>query len=464
MRIHYLGAARTTTGSMYLVEVNQQRILLECGLYQGRRSLAMEKNRNFTFDPAQLDCAVVSHAHIDHVGNFPNLCKRGFTGNIYSTFATRDLAAIMLVDSAEIQRADAEYVSKRRAKQGLPPVDPLYTGIDAEKAIRQFVSFNYDRTMPIANGVSVTFRDAGHILGSAQVVLDIRENDRKYRFLFSGDVGRPGQDILRDPDVVEDVDFLQIESTYGNREHHDAANSLTELERLVGDALKRGGKVIIPAFSVGRTQQLVYELHKLVDARRMPVVPMFVDSPLSVNATEVFRLHPECFDEETYHFLQEHGSPFGLSNLTYIRDVAQSKALNTLAGPAVIISASGMAEAGRVRHHLANHGGDANNLILFVGYCAESTLGAQILAGVNPVNIHGEPKMLKAQIAQVDSFSGHASRSELLAYFRRLTGAMKKITVVHGEEGSSLAFADALRLERPQAEVIVPTLGQVVEF
>ena len=260
------------------------------------------------------------------------------------------------------------------------------------------------------------------------------------------------------------MDFLQIESTYGNREHHDAANSLEDLERLVGGALKRGGKVIIPAFSVGRTQQLVYEFHKLVDAGRLPVVPMFVDSPLSVNATEVFRLHPECFDEETYRFLHEHGSPFGLSNLTYIRDVAQSKALNTLPGPAVIISASGMAEAGRIRHHLVNHGGDANNLILFVGFCAESTLGAQILAGVNPVNIHGEPKTLRAQIAQVDSFSGHAGRSELLAYFRQITGDLKKITVIHGEETAALSFGEALRLERPNAEVIVPTPGQIVEF
>ena len=328
MRIQYLGATRTTTGSMYLVEVNQQRILLECGLFQGRRSEVMERNRRFTFDPARIDCAIASHAHIDHVGNFPNLCKQGFSGNIYSTFATRDLAAIMLVDSAEVQRADAEYVSQKRAKQGLPKVEPLYSGMDAEKAIRQFVSFNYDRTMPVGDGVSVTFRDAGHILGSAQVQLDVREAGRKFRFLFSGDVGRPGQDILRDPEAVADVDFLQVESTYGNRDHHDATNSLDELERLVGGTLRRGGKVIIPAFSVGRTQQLVYGFHKLVDAGRLPVVPMFVDSPLSVNATEVFRLHPECFDEETYRFLQEHGSPFGLSNLRPFALIAVVSSLN----------------------------------------------------------------------------------------------------------------------------------------
>lgn len=464
MRIHHLGAARTTTGSMYLIEVNGQRILLECGLFQGRRTEALERNRNFTFDPAALHCAVLSHAHIDHVGNFPNLCRKGFTGNIYSTFATRDLAAIMLVDSAEIQRSDAEYVSQKRAKLGLPKVEPLYDAIDAEKAIRQFVSFNYGRPMAIADGVSITFRDAGHILGSAQVVFDIREANRSFRFLFSGDVGRPGQDILRDPESVENVDFLQIESTYGDREHHDAANSLDELERLVGGALKRGGKVIIPAFSVGRTQQLVFEFNKLIAAGRLPVVPMFVDSPLSVNATEVFRLHPECFDEETYRFLQEEGSPFGFSNLTYIRDVAQSKALNEFKGPCVIISASGMAEAGRVRHHINNHGGDPINLILFVGFCAEHTLGAQILAGKNPVNIHGEPKTLRAQVARIDAFSGHAGHSELLAYFRRITGDIKKITVVHGDEIPALTFGEALKRERPQAEVIVPVPGQVVEF
>ncbi len=464
MRIHYLGAARTTTGSMYLLEVNRQRILLECGLYQGRREDAVERNRSFTFDPATIDCAVVSHAHIDHVGNFPNLCKKGFDGNIYSTFATRDLAAIMLADSAEVQRADAEYVTQQRAKKGLPAIEPLYSGIDAEKAIRQFVAFNYDRPLPLGDGVTLTFKDAGHILGSAQVLLDIRESDRKYRFLFSGDIGRPNQDILRDSAPIENVDFLQIESTYGDREHLDLANSLDELERLVGGALKRGGKVIIPAFSVGRTQQLVFEFHKLIDAGRLPVVPMFVDSPLSVNATEVFRLHPECFDEETYKYLHEHGNPFGFANLTYIRDVGQSKTLNDLKVPCVIISASGMAEAGRIRHHLANHAGNPDNLILFVGYCAEQTLGAQILAGRNPVNIHGTPITIRAQVARIDSFSGHAGYSELLTYFRRLTGDLKKITVIHGDEIPALNFGEALRRERPTAEVIVPTPGQVVDF
>ena len=260
------------------------------------------------------------------------------------------------------------------------------------------------------------------------------------------------------------MDFLQIESTYGDREHHDPANSLDELERLAGGTLKRGGKVIIPAFSVGHTQQLVYEFLKLIDAGRLPVVPMFVDSPLSVNATEVFRLHPKCFDEETYRFLQENGNPFGFANLTYLREVTHSKALNALPGPAVIISASGMAEAGRIRHHLTNHGGNPANRILFVGFCAEPTLGAQILAGKNPVNIHGEPQTIRAQVARIDAFSGHAGHSELLEYFRRITGDVRKITVVHGDEIPSTTFGEALRQERPGIEVIVPVQGQVVEF
>ena len=299
MRIHFHGATRTTTGSMYLLEVNGQRLLLECGLYQGRRDESIERNSRFPFDPKSVDAAILSHAHIDHCGNFPNLCKQGFTGNIYSTFATRDLASIMLEDSASIQEADAQFVSKKRAKHGKPPVLPLYSATDAERATRQFVAINYDRPMPVADGVTVTFRDAGHILGSAQVVLDVREGGRKFRYLFSGDIGRPGQEILRTAQPVENVDFLQIESTYGNRVHSSPVDARDELCQLVAGTVNRGGKVIIPAFSVGRTQQIVYALNQLTDAGKLPRVPIYVDSPLSVNATEIFRLHPECFDDQT---------------------------------------------------------------------------------------------------------------------------------------------------------------------
>jgi metallo-beta-lactamase family protein len=366
----------------------------------------------------------------------------------------------MLEDSAEIQRADAEYVSKKRAKKGLPPVEPLYTATDADKAVRQFVSINYDRSFPVIDGVSVTFRDAGHILGAAQVVLDIRERERRFRYLFSGDIGRGDDDILRDPQPVEDVDYLQIESTYGGREHSPKHNAKEEVGRLVRDTLEKEGKVIIPAFSVGRTQQIVYNLHQLADAGHLPEVPIFVDSPLSVNATEVYRLHPECFNDEIYHFLREKTNPFGMENLTYIRELAHSMKLNGLKEPAIIISASGMCEAGRIRHHLKNHIGRAENLVLFIGYCAEHTLGAQILSGQNPVSIFGEPHEVRARVASIDAFSGHADKNELRRYVEALTGDVKKIFVVHGEDSQCMAFVETLKAMKPGADVQAPEYKQ----
>ena len=464
MNVRFLGATRTTTGSMYLVEVGNRSMLLECGLFQGRRDESLERNRDFPFDPATLDCVVLSHAHIDHCGNLPNLRKRGFTGNVYSTFATRDLASIMLADSAHIQEYDAKFVSKRRAKKGLPPVEPLYGLRDAEQVIRQFVAIDYDRPIPVMEGVTVTFRDAGHILGSAQVVLDVTEEGRSFRYLFSGDIGRGGDEILRDPQVVEGVDFLQIESTYGGRLHGKRGDSNETMAEAVCETIERGGKVIIPAFSVGRTQLVVYTLHQLTLEGRIPEVPIFVDSPLSVNATEVFRLHPECFNEGIYQFLQETANPFGMEHLTYIRQVKRSMELNEMKGAAIIISSSGMCEAGRIRHHLANHIGNANNLVLFVGYCAMNTLGSRIVAGDESVRIFGDPYKVRAQVKSIDSFSGHADRDELLAYFKALGGDIKKICVIHGEEEQSLSFAELLREERPGVDVIVPELGQKVTF
>ncbi|MEP6662113.1 MAG: MBL fold metallo-hydrolase [Verrucomicrobiota bacterium] len=463
MQIHFLGATRTTTGSMYLLEVNGKKLLLECGLFQGRRDESLERNRRFPFDSKTIDVVVLSHAHIDHCGNLPNLCRQGFEGNIFCTFATRDLAAIMLEDSANIQQSDAEFISRKRAKKNLPPIEPLYSSTDAEKAIRQFVTVGYDRPISVSDGVTVTFVDAGHILGSAQVVLDIQENGRKFRYLFSGDVGRGHDDILRDPVPVEGVDFLQVESTYGAREHVSPHSANEEVARLVSQTIARNGKVIIPAFSVGRTQSIVYTLHQLIEAKQLSPLPIYVDSPLSVNATEVHRLHPECFNDAIYKFLREKSNPFGMENLTYIREVAHSMKLNDLKDPAIIISASGMAEAGRIRHHLKNNIGNPNNLILFIGYCAEHTLGAQILSGKPVVNIFGEPHQVRAQIASLDSFSGHADKSELEQYVRALQGDIKKIFVVHGEESQALAFGETLRGIKPAAEVTVPVYQQIAE-
>ena len=448
---------------MFLLEVNDRRILLECGMFQGRRGESIERNRNFPFDPARLDAVILSHAHIDHTGNLPNLVRQGFEGSIYCTFATRDLASIMLQDSAHIQKYDAQYVSKKRKKKGLPPVEPLYNDVDAEMAMRQFVAVGYDRPLLVVDGVTVTFVDAGHILGSAQVVLDIREGGRKYRYLFSGDVGRGDHEILRDPQPVENVDFLQIESTYGNRLHEPKEGAMEEVLQIVKRTLDISGKVIIPAFSVGRTQAIVYTLNQLTLDGKLPRIPIYVDSPLSVNATEIFRLHPECFNESIYEFLREKANPFGMENLTYIRQVEKSMELNELKTSAIIISSSGMCEGGRIRHHLKNNIGDPKNLILFIGFCAEHTLGAQILSGREEVNIFGDPYKLRAKVARIDSFSGHADKAELSRYVQNLTGDIKKIFVCHGEEASSLAFGETLRELKPKAEVCVPVLLQKEE-
>jgi metallo-beta-lactamase family protein len=464
MKFHFLGATRTTTGSMYLLEVNGRRLLLECGLFQGHRDESIQRNCCFPFDPRQLDAVVLSHAHIDHAGNLPNLVKQGYAGPIHCTPATRDLCGIMLVDSAHIQTDDAAFVSKKRARQKLPPVEPLYAIADAEKTVRLFVAADYGQPFEPVPGVTVTFRDAGHILGAAQVVLDIQEGNRKFRWLFSGDIGRGGDEILRDPEPVENVDYLQIESTYGGREHAVRQDADAIVCRLVSEALQKKGKVIIPSFSVGRTQQIVYVLHQLTLSNCLPRVPIFVDSPLSVNATEIYRKHTECFNDSIARFLRENANPFGMENLTYIREADASKKLNDLKEPVIIISASGMCEAGRIRHHLKNNLGDVKNLVLFIGYCAEHTLGAQILAGQSPVNIFGEPYAVRAQIASLDTYSGHADRNELKRYVEKISGDLKKICCIHGEASQCLAHAETLRQMKPQAEVLVPEYQQVLEI
>jgi len=463
MKIHFFGAARTVTGSMYLIEVNGKTLLLECGLFQGHRQESEELNRNLPFSPGTIDAVVLSHSHLDHAGKLPSLCK-DYDGPIHCTSAARDLCSIMLLDSAYIQEQDALFVSKVRARKKQPPVTPLYTAADARKCVQQLVPAEYDQPFEPVPGGTVTLRDAGHILGSAQVVMDVRENGRQFRHLFTGDIGRGGDELLRDPVPVENVDSLQIESTYAGRVHEQRPDADDQVAKLVGETLKADGKVIIPAFSVGRTQQIVYVLHELVCAGKLPRVPIFVDSPLSVNATDIYNRHPESLRPTIRETMCNNENPFGMNNLTYISDVAASKQLNDRQEPMIIISASGMCEGGRIRHHLKNNLGEEKNLVLFIGYCAEGTLGNQIVAGKSPVNIFGEPYPVRAKVASLDNYSGHADKNELRNYVQKLSGYIKKIICIHGEESQCLAHAETLRTMKPNAEVIVPEYRQVLEL
>ncbi|MEM0968351.1 MAG: MBL fold metallo-hydrolase [Verrucomicrobiota bacterium] len=466
MKLTFCGAAQTTTGSQHLLEVNHQKILLDCGLYQGRRTDSYERNQSFFFDPASVDCVVLSHSHIDHSGNLPNLVKSGFQGNIYSTFATRDLCQIMLADSAKIQAYDARWLNKQRQEEDLPPIEPLYSPLEAERSLRNFVTVGYDRPIPIANGVFLTFLDAGHILGSAQIILDVQEFDtgRQKRFVFTGDLGRGSNDILRDPVIPENVDYLLMESTYGNREHEEDTDARDRIGDVIREAHQRGGKVIIPAFAVERTQQLIYVLHRLLEAGDIPDIPIFVDSPLAVNATEIFRIHPECFNKSIYNFLFEKRNPFGFEGLRLLRSVTESKRLNASDEPAVIISASGMCESGRILHHLKNNIDDPKTTVLFVGYCAPNTLGRRIREKEKKVSIFGRKHRVRARIEVMDSFSGHSDRSELLSYVEKVTGPLDRVWLVHGEPEQSKSLATALRKEERIGKVQVAPWRNTVEF
>lgn len=369
MKIHFCGAAGTTTGSQHLLEVNGSRILLDCGMYQGRREEAWHINKDFPyFSPAEVDAAVLSHAHIDHSGNLPNLVKQGFQGNIYSTFATRDLCQLMLADAARIQEHDCAFINKMNKRRGIqqPEIYPTYSEQDAERCMRQFVNIGYERSIPVVPGVTLTFYDAGHILGAAQVCLDIedREDGRKKRFLFSGDVGRGDNELLRDPVPVPDVDILLMESTYGGRFHEAPSRDDEAFCRVIREALDLGGRVYIPAFAVERTQQLLYLLNRAYHEGSLPLLPVYVDSPMAVGATEIFRIHPECFNKEVYDFLFREKDPFCFEQLRLIRSVGESQDLNKMNGQAIIISASGMCEAGRILHHLANNIGNPKNTVL----------------------------------------------------------------------------------------------------
>ncbi|MCF8241020.1 MAG: MBL fold metallo-hydrolase [Melioribacteraceae bacterium] len=465
MKIKFVGAAKSVTGSMHLIETNGKKFLLDCGLYQGKRKEAFELNRNFDeFDPAEIDFVILSHAHIDHSGNLPTLVRNGFKGNIYCTFATRDLAQVMLRDSAHIQEKDVEFVNKKRKKHGKNLFEPLYTDEDAHKALKLFVGVNYNHEFPVAEGIVLTFFDAGHILGSASVFLQINENGRIIHFGFTGDLGRPNLPILKDPVKIPDVEYLISESTYGGRFHDNPIDTEKRLVEIIKKAIERRAKIIVPAFSVGRTQEIVFALNSIFDEGKVERIPIYVDSPLSVNATEVFRLHPECFDNDTAQFLIKHQDPFGFYKLTYISDVEDSKRLNEVKGPLMIISSSGMCEAGRILHHLRNNIEDPNNIILIVGYSAEHTLGRRIVERDEFVKIFGEEFKLNAEVIVMNSFSAHADSNELVDYLNKFDKSrMQNLFLVHGDFDQQEKLKNRLT-EIGFNKITIPERGDEVEI
>lgn len=445
MQIHFHGAAHTVTGSQHLLEINGHRLLLDCGLYQGRREETYSRNLNFAYDPRSVDAVILSHAHIDHCGNLPNFVKKGYEGPIYATLATVDLATLMMADSGRIQESDAEFVNRKNAERGKPLIEPLYTEVDAQHAADLFRGVGYGKPFEPIPGVIAKFIEAGHILGSAAVSLEIEEKGKKIRFWFSGDIGRFGLPLLRDPIMPEPVDYLLMECTYGDKKHNDPSAAFDEFRDVVKRTIKRSGKVIIPAFAVGRTQELVYHLNMMMSDGDVPRVPVFVDSPLAVNASDVFKRHPEVFDSETRKFVEEaHHPALDFKMLTYVRSVEESKALNKRTDPMVIISASGMAETGRILHHLRNNIEDPKNTVCIVSWQAPYTLGRRIADREKQIKIFGEPYSVKAEVATIGGLSGHAGQDLLVKYATTVKDTVKKTFLVHGEEKSATPFMDIL--------------------
>ena len=464
MRINFHGAAHTVTGSQHLLEINGHRLLLDCGLYQGRRSETYIRNLNFAYDPRRVDAVILSHAHIDHCGNLPNLVRNGYEGPIYAVPATVDLATIMMADSGRIQESDAEFVNKKRFARGEEPIEPLYTEADAQRAAGLFRGANYDQPFEPVPGVIARFIEAGHILGSAAISLEIEEKGRKTRFWFSGDIGRYKLPLLRDPVLPEAVDYLLMECTYGDKPHNDPSEAFEEFQEIVSRTIRRGGKVIIPAFAVGRTQELVYHLNIMMFARDVPPVPVFVDSPLAVNASTIFSKHPEVFDDETRWFVRQARHPaLDFKMLTYVQSVEESKALNLRKDPMVIISASGMAETGRILHHLKNNIENPRNTVCIVSWQAPHTLGRRLADREKQVKIFGEPYTVNAEIATIGGLSGHAGQDLLTKYAVNVKDTVKKVFLVHGEEMPAMALSQKL-LERNMREVYYPELHSSEEL
>ncbi len=463
-QIEFQGAARTVTGSMHVIRANGKTLLLDCGLYQGHREEANRINRTFPFDPRSIDAIVLSHAHIDHSGNIPGIVSRGFDGPVYCTPATKDLAELMLTDSGHIQIRDAEYLNKRNRRKGEPPVEALYRPEDVVDAMRLLRPVPYHKPAEILPGITMTLFDAGHIIGSACVVLTIASKGKKTTIGFTGDIGPDDLPIVRDPEFMGDVDLLISESTYGGKTHEGPEHRDEHIRTDIIRTIERGGKIIMPAFSVGRTQNIIFTLHKLKDQGRLPDLPVYVDSPLAVNATDIFRKHPETFDEEVSGHLRKHHDPFGFDRLRYIRDVEESKKLNGKEEPCLIISASGMCEAGRILHHLANNIEDPRNTIAIIGYQAEHTLGKRLVDGAEEVWILGSRYKRKAEVVKYNAFSAHADHEGLMQYIGKFNRKrLRKVFLVHGDTVRSTALGEDI-VSRYGLSVDIPSRGDTFDF
>jgi metallo-beta-lactamase family protein len=466
MNITFYGAAQTVTGSKHLLKtVNGKQLLLDCGLFQNKGSDNETLNRNFGFDPAQVDYMILSHAHMDHSGLIPLLVKSGFTGPVYCTSATRDLCEVMLADSAHIQEHDVIYLNKKRKKRGQSAIAPIYKLDDVTNCLKQFVIVKLNEWTDIDSGIRFMFTDAGHILGSCAVNLEIKESGKIKRIFFSGDVGRYTDIILREPQTFPQADVVICESTYGDRLHESTENAESKLLKIVIDTcVTRRGKLIIPAFSLGRTQELVYALDRLNSKGLMPKVPVYIDSPLAVNATEIMRKHTESFNPEILEYMKKDPDPFGYDKVTYIREVEESKSLNDLPEPCIIISASGMMEAGRIKHHIKNNISGDKNTILIVGYVPPNTLGGKLLDGAKEVAIFGVLYPVNAKIELIDTYSAHADYNELIKYLScQNPEIVKQFFMVHGDPPAQSAFK--LKLEKAGFHHIeIPAIGDSFEL
>jgi metallo-beta-lactamase family protein len=470
MRITFWGAAQTVTGSMHEVAVDGTRFLLDCGTFQGRRQQARERNSQLPFGARDIDSVVLSHAHIDHSGNLPTLVKNGFSGPIYASPATADLCDPMLLDSAHLQEKDAEFVNKRSfrrkalvGKNGDEPVEPIYTTEDAEATLPLFKKVLLHTPIELGPGLTLETFDAGHMLGSNSILLEHRRNGGSLRVVFSGDVGRAKLPITPDPEPCPPADYLIMESTYGDRLHKELGLVADRLADTIKRTAARGGKIVVPAFAVGRTQQLIYVLNELYAQKRIPEIPVFVDSPLAVKTTKVFRAHQEAYDAEANHYVDRGDDPFWFNRLKYVQDVQESKAINDLRGPVMIISASGMCEAGRILHHLKNNITDPRNTVLITGFQAEHTLGRKIVNKEREVPIFGDPYPLRAEVVKLNELSGHADQRELLVWMKPAVRTLKKVFLVHGEPDQQQPLAQAIK-DAYGLEVAIPTRGEIVRL